>query len=138
MRISSIAALLAIQLAGWVTYVLLSFPLKVVISGSFRSAILVTAARDGLILLLTAGMREIYRRTCRDWIRLFRIFLVSFAASTLAGLILTAVSFALYKVFGFRGRSGYNCKDRLPNLLHPRGSLFQLESFVFLESNQSG
>ena len=90
------------QLAGWTTYVGLSFPLKLVLFGSFWAAVLVTIFRDGLVLLLTIGMREIYRRFCPDRTNFARIVGVVFLTSSAGGLILAGFSCALYEVFGFQ------------------------------------
>lgn len=90
------------QLVGWTTYVGLSFPLKLVLFSSFWAAVLVTIFRDGLILLLTIGMREIYRRFCPDRTNFARIAGVVFLTSSAAGLVLAGFSCALYEVFGFQ------------------------------------
>ncbi|MDX2081254.1 MAG: histidine kinase [Terrimicrobiaceae bacterium] len=54
------------QLAGWVVLVIAAFPLKYAMAGSFRGALLLSAARDGGGFLLTLGLRAIYRKFWSD------------------------------------------------------------------------
>jgi hypothetical protein len=50
------------QLAGWAAFVPLTFPLKVVLAGTIRGALLLSLIRDGSSFALTLAMRAIYRR----------------------------------------------------------------------------
>jgi sensor histidine kinase YesM len=53
------------QLAGWAVFVLLTFPLKVVLVGAIPEALLVCFIRDGSSFALTLAMRVIYHRFLR-------------------------------------------------------------------------
>lgn len=49
------------QLSGWIAYLVLSFPLKVLLLGSVPVAVVASIFYDGLALLLTLAMRVLYR-----------------------------------------------------------------------------
>jgi len=51
-----------LQFAGWFAFSVLALPLKAVVFGSFREAVVFTAAREPIGLLLTVGLRWVYRR----------------------------------------------------------------------------
>lgn len=71
-----------LQLAGWLAFTLISFPLKQGAYGSFGAAALFTAYQLPLAILLTTALREFYRRA-----RLERQSL-----SVAAGIVIAAVS----------------------------------------------
>jgi two-component system LytT family sensor kinase len=49
------------QLLGWGVFVIVTFPLKFVLTGSMAGALILCLVRDGSSFLLTLGMRWIYR-----------------------------------------------------------------------------
>ena len=95
------------QLAGWVTFIILSFPLKLVVFGSIYSAFFVSASRDGLVLLLTAAMREIYRSIYHEQMKIIWMIAVSLMVSGMMGLLLTGFSLVLYHLFGLKEQTAF-------------------------------
>lgn len=90
------------QLAGWLAFILFSFPLKWVVLGDVRGSLLVSIYRDGLGFLLTIGMREIYRRIDQRHPPLHWIAVSVIVVSLIGGAILTALSLLFHSAFDFQ------------------------------------
>ena len=48
------------QLTGWIVFVAVTFPLKIMVAGTLADALILCAVRDGSSFLLTLGLRRIY------------------------------------------------------------------------------
>lgn len=86
------------QLAGWLVFEVLSFPLKVFVLGSFQAAGVASLLRDGTAFLLTVGMRAIYRCAYRGEAPLLCIAAILLPTCLGAGAFLTAISLALERI----------------------------------------
>lgn len=49
------------QLTGWAIFIAVTFPLKIMLTGSVTGALILCAVRDASSFLLTLGLRQIYR-----------------------------------------------------------------------------
>lgn len=54
------------QIAGWMTFVIVTFPLKLVLFGGADTALTISLVRDGSSFLLTLALRRIYRTYWTD------------------------------------------------------------------------
>ncbi|MDI1248602.1 MAG: histidine kinase [Lacunisphaera sp.] len=94
-----------LQLAGWVTYAVLSFPMKLLGFGSPGSALAVTACQLPIGLALSTGLRRFYL-----WARpadrpLARAFAMVLLACAVAGTLDTLGSLPLNRLLGVPDRS---------------------------------
>lgn len=89
------------QLIGWATFSAFSFPLKWVLLESILGSILVSLYRDGLGFLLTAGMREIYRRIYPANLSPTLIATIVGGVSLAGGGVLTLFSVAFHSALDF-------------------------------------
>jgi two-component system LytT family sensor kinase len=87
------------QLAGWATFVPLTFPLKVVLTGTLPGALLLSLVRDGSSFALTLGMRVIYRRFLNDQNRYRAIVPVVTVVCLTAGLLQTGFVLLFHDIF---------------------------------------
>ena len=86
------------QLAGWATFEILSFPLKVAILGTIEAAIIASILRDGMAFWLTLGLRFIYRRAYRERMPIGRIAMILLIGCLGAGSLLTLFSLILERI----------------------------------------
>ncbi len=77
------------QIAGWLAFIVFTFPLKWVVLENFPGSVLVSAYRDGVGFFLTLGMREIYRRVSDAHPSPARLAFVLAGVSMIGGAILT-------------------------------------------------
>ncbi len=88
------------QIAGWLAFIVFTFPLKWVVLEDFPGAVVVSAYRDGLGFFLTLGMREIYRRVYDAHSSSMRIAFIVAGVSLLGGAILTLLYLGFHDLFG--------------------------------------
>ena len=87
------------QLAGWAAFVPLTFPLKVVLTGTIPGALLLSFIRDGSSFALTLGMRVIYRRFLNEQNRYRAIVPVVTVVCLTAGLLQTGFLLLFHDIF---------------------------------------
>jgi two-component system, LytTR family, sensor kinase len=87
---------------GWLAFVVLSLPLRMVILGGVPSAVVVALYRDGLAFFLTTFvMRVIYRSLFRRHATMLRIGIVAIAVCLIGGLAQMAFTLILHQVGDF-------------------------------------
>jgi len=91
-----------IQLSGWLVYTVGSYPLKVYAFQTYEAALIVSLYREPFGLLLSTGLREIYRRIDRRQISWVRISGLVFFASLLCGAVDTWLGGMLMSAFGLK------------------------------------
>lgn len=90
------------QIAGWLAFIVFSFPLKWVVVQDVRGSLTVSLYRDALGFLLTLSMREIYRRIYPGKVQPLLLALIIVAVSLVGGAILTVLSLLFPTPFDFR------------------------------------
>lgn len=91
-----------IQLGGWLLFMLCTFPLKLYAFGTYQAALVVSFYREPLGMLLTTGLREIYRRIDRRRLSWFRLFLLMLVTAVSCGLLDTLGGAAIIEQLGVR------------------------------------
>jgi two-component system LytT family sensor kinase len=90
------------QLLGWMAFIVLSLPLRMVILGGTPSAVIVALYRDGLAFLLTTFvMRMIYRGIFRWQLTMARIAAVVTIVCLIGGLAQLVLTLTLHQVGDF-------------------------------------
>ena len=91
-----------IQLGGWLLFMLCTFPLKLYAFGTYQAALVVSLYREPLGVLLTTGLREIYRRIDRRRLSWFRLFFLMLGTAGFCGLLDTLGGAAIISLLGLR------------------------------------
>lgn len=79
------------QLVGWALFVVVTFPLKFALTGSFVGALTLSLIRDGTSFLLTLGLRSIYRiYWSREGLRMAVLIIVACSIGGIAQYIAVA------------------------------------------------
>jgi two-component system LytT family sensor kinase len=90
------------QIMGWLAFIVLSLPLRMVVLGGTPSAVIVALYRDGLAFFLTTFvMRMIYRGLFRREVTVGRIATVVFAVCLIGGLAQLVLTLTLHQVGDF-------------------------------------
>ncbi len=90
------------QLLGWLAFIILSLPLRMVVLGGTPSAAIVALYRDGLAFLLTTFvMRLIYRGLFRRQVTMKRIAVAVISVCLIGGLAQLGFTLALHQVGDF-------------------------------------
>jgi two-component system LytT family sensor kinase len=87
------------QLAGYAGFVLLTFPLKVALTGTIPGALVLSFIRDGSSFALTLGMWVIYRRFLKEQTQYRAIVPVVTGVCLMAGLLQTGLFLLLHDIF---------------------------------------
>lgn len=74
-----------VQLSGWLIYTVGSFPLKLYAFQTYEAALIISLYREPFGLLISTGLREIYRRIDRQRVSWVRISVLVFLTSVLCG-----------------------------------------------------
>lgn len=122
------------QLAGWLVFIVLSFPLKLTLMGSLPAALLLVVVRDGSSILLTIGMRSIYQ-ACWSSGAVFKAVLI-FVACTLGGLLQSAFFFLLHAVVPDEAEVLFTHSMEF-NVFYERTGLLFTWSFLYFGVRQS-
>jgi LytS/YehU family sensor histidine kinase len=88
------------QLWGWAAFVILSFPVKIVLFGSVRGA-LISLNHEALGFLFTIGMYQIYRRISYQQVSLIGIITIILILSLLGGCLESLLSVLLHSIYHF-------------------------------------
>ncbi len=89
-----------LQLVGWTLFAVATVPLKVAAFDTLGAALLVTLYREPLGLLLTTGLRGVYRRLDLSPARPVRLFGCVLLACVAAGLVDTAGGALIHRALG--------------------------------------
>ncbi|MFD2256516.1 sensor histidine kinase [Luteolibacter algae] len=99
-----------IQLIGWLSFIILSFPLKLIFYDSLQFALIVTLVREPVGILITASFRKLYQRRELDLSKPFRLIClilgVSISGASIDIILERSIaawsgrSFALDPIFG--------------------------------------
>ena len=129
------------QLAGWAGFILASFPLKLELTGSLSTALLLCAARDGSSFLLTLALRSIYRKFWSyNCIAMGALIVV---ACPVAGLLQYAFFFLMRAVMPLQGEALHTHWMEFETFYERTGLLFAWTFLYFgvrhtIESAQRG
>lgn len=85
------------QLAGWVAFVVVTFPLKCMLFGGPETAVIISVVRDGSSFLLTLILRSVYRTFWSD--NGARMTIVIITACTAAGIVQNGLFYILRETF---------------------------------------
>ncbi|MBN8712208.1 MAG: hypothetical protein BGO12_08505 [Verrucomicrobia bacterium 61-8] len=80
-------------MAGWAAFVMVTFPLKIELTGAFGVALFLCLVRDGSSLILTLALRSLYRRYWTE--NAGRMAGIVILGCTAAGLLQSGVFFLL-------------------------------------------
>ena len=116
------------QIVGWLAFIVVTFPLKLNITGGIAGALLLCVTRDGSSFLLTLGLRSIYRRFWSDQIGPMAAVIV--AACMVGGIAQAGLFFASYPLLPFQGEILFTRSMEF-NLLYERIGLLFGWSFLY-------
>jgi len=89
------------QVAGWLVFIIATFPLKFDLMGSIPGALLLCISRDGCSFLLTVGMRLVYRAFWGDTGAMMGTLII--ITSTIAGVLLSVLIFLIRDLLPMEG-----------------------------------
>lgn len=116
------------QIGGWMTYALISIPMKWAIFGSM-AGVTVSLYREVLGFLLTLGMYFAYRRIYGHW-KFFYIVLTIVFLSFVGSVLELLTSYALHNVFLFE-EAGFGTDANRLVALYYRAVVFAGWSFLY-------
>jgi two-component system, LytTR family, sensor kinase len=93
-----------LQLGGWLAFTVCTFPLKIAAFGTVQAAVLLSAFREPLGLLLSLGLRKIYRRIDRRRGFTIRLSVLVLVLAIACGSVDTLASIAVAKALGIPTR----------------------------------
>lgn len=115
-----------LQIAGWTLLAVATFPLKVAAFDSLAAALFVAFYREPLGLLLSSGLRVLYRRLDLAPARPVRLVACVLVASIFSGLIDTACGALIHRALGHEETPTF-----LLGVFSFRGALFIVWSFLY-------
>lgn len=92
------------QIAGWLAFIVFTFPLKWIVIENLPGSVVVSAFRDGAGFFLTLGMRKIYRRVYTFPPRPVGLAIVLAGVSMIGGAILTLLYLGFHGLFDLEER----------------------------------
>lgn len=116
------------QIVGWLAFIVVTFPLKLNITGGIAGALLLCVTRDGSSFLLTLGLRSIYRRFWSDQIGPMAAVIA--AACMVGGIAQAGLFLAFYPLLPFQGEILFTRSMEF-NLLYERIGLLFSWSFLY-------
>jgi two-component system LytT family sensor kinase len=96
------------QIAGWLMFVAVTFPLKLAVSSNAAVIIGSFGVRDGFSFVLTLGMRVIYDRIYHSYGRTAWVVAIVAVVSITAGLLQLGVFYVFGDIFPFEERTIFN------------------------------
>lgn len=110
------------QLAGWAVFIAVTFPLKIMLTGSLTDALILCAVRDGSSFFLTLGLRRIYGVFWSNQVgRMVTVIVVSCAV---AGLLQNGFFFLLHAFVSSEGEFRFAHSKAFDVLYERTGLLF--------------
>lgn len=116
------------QIPGWIIFVALTFPLKLVIFGGLNAAIIICIVRDGSSFLLTLALWQIYRIYWKEQIgRMAALILV---ACAVAGLLQAGLFLLLSPLVSNEAELNI-ARPKQFNVLYERAGILYAWSFLY-------
>jgi two-component system, LytTR family, sensor kinase len=115
-----------LQLIGWITLAVATFPLKTVAFGSVSFALVISLVREPLGLFLSAGLRSTYRRLGLDPARPVRLVVATVIASYLCAAFDVAIGACIGLALGRQDDLTFHL-----GILNIRAALFGVWSFLY-------
>ncbi len=116
------------QILGWLIFVALTFPLKLVSFGSLNAATTICIVRDGSSFLLTLALWQIYRAYWTE--KVVRMFMLILMGGAIAGLIQVVFLISLNPLVSSNAELNIVRPSEF-NLLYERTGLLYAWSFLY-------
>jgi hypothetical protein len=124
------------QIAGWVAFVVLTLPIKLIISDSLVAALGAFVVRDGFSFALTLGMRAIYDKIYQNHKEPGWITGAIAIVSVTAGMLQLPVFFLLGDIFPFEEKTLFSKSVGL-GIFYYRTGLFVCWSLLYFGIRQA-
>ena len=116
-------------MAGWAAFVMVTFPLKIELTGAFGVALFLCLVRDGSSLILTLALRSLYRRYWTE--NAGRMAGIVILGCTAAGLLQSGVFFLLREFLPLEGEI-FRYRSIAFSVIYERIGLLYGWSFLYL------
>jgi len=123
------------QILGWAVFVVLTFPIKLIVSDSFVAVLGSIAVRDGFSFVLTLGIRAIYRRLYHSSNKAGRIAFTIAVVSVAAASLQLPVFYLLSDLFPFEEKTLFGDSAVL-GIFYYRSGLFACWSLLYFGIRQ--
>jgi two-component system LytT family sensor kinase len=121
------------QLAGWAAFVVVTFPLKIELTGNVFGALVLCLARDGSSFLLTLALRLLYRAFWSD--EGGRMAALIIAACTIVGFLQNGLFFLLREIITNEPEI-FRMRSMAFNVFYERTGLLYGWSFLYFGMRQ--
>lgn len=116
------------QIAGWATFAVVTFPLKLELTGTLSAAFLLFLARDGSSFLFTLALRSLYRKYWTENARQMAGIII--LGCTMAGALQSGLFFLIREILPLEGEI-FHHRSIAFNVIYERTGLLYGWSFLY-------